>query len=324
MLHRTLLSALLLACPLPVLAAEDPLPSWHEGATKAAILDFVTATTTEGSPDFIPLAERIATFDNDGTLWTETPLYSQLFFVLDRIRAMAPDHPEWATTQPFKAVLDGDLEALAASGEEGIVALMAVTHAGMTSAAFTAIVEDWIATARHPGFGKPYTSLTYQPMQEVLDYLRNNGFQNWIVSGGGIDFMRPWTETVYGIPPDRVIGSQIDLTYQEGGQFLRQAGVHFNDDKADKPVGILRHIGRAPVIAFGNSDGDFAMLDYATSSEKRRLGVLIYHTDAAREAAYDRESPVGRLDRALTEAPARGWLVVDMKSDWATVFGSQK
>jgi len=248
-------------------------------------------------------------------------------FINDRIHEMAPDHPEWASEMPFKAVLEGDMAALGAAGEEGLVKLLAATHAGMTSTEFEAEVKDWLATARHPKFDRPYTDLVFQPMLEVLDYLRANDFQTWIVSGGGIDFMRPWTEAVYGIPPWQVIGSQIDVTYNDKDgppRFDRSAGIFFIDDKAGKPVGILRHIGREPVIAFGNSDGDYQMLEYVTAGDGPDLGLIVHHTDAVREYAYDRDSHVGTLARALDAAPAEGWQVIDMAKDWKVIYPFEK
>ena len=324
-MRRALILALVLATP--AFAQEDPLPSWNDGPTKQAIVDFVTAATTEGGPDFIAPGDRIATFDNDGTLWTEQPMYFQGMFVNDRIHELAPDHPEWASEMPFKAVLEGDMAALGAAGEEGLVKLLAATHAGMTSTEFEAEVKDWLATARHPKFDRPYTDLVFQPMLEVLDYLRANDFQTWIVSGGGIDFMRPWTEAVYGIPPWQVIGSQIDVTYNDRDgppRFDRSAGIFFIDDKAGKPVGILRHIGREPVIAFGNSDGDYQMLEYVTAGDGPDLGLIVHHTDAVREYAYDRDSHVGTLARALDAAPAEGWQVIDMAKDWKVIYPFEK
>ncbi len=321
---RSILLALLLAPP--AFAAQDPLPAWNDGPTKQAIIGFVTAATTEGGPGYIAPGDRIATFDNDGTLWSEQPLYFQGLFAIDTIRAMAPDHPEWATEMPYKAVLEGDMAALAQEGEEGLTRIIGATHAGMTNDEFQAMVSDWIATARHPTLQRPYTDLVFQPMLEVLDYLRDNDFQTWIVSGGGAEFMRPWAEAVYGIPPWQVIGSQIAVAYEdEGGapRFRRLPEVAFIDDKAGKPVGILRQIGRRPVIAFGNSDGDFQMLEYTTAGDGPDLALIVHHTDAIREFAYDRESHVGRLDRALDEAPERGWQVIDMARDWNVVYPFQ-
>jgi hypothetical protein len=303
--------------------AQDSLPSWNDGPAKKAIIDFVARTTTQGSPTFVPVPERIATFDNDGTLWTEHPMYTQLAFTLDRVKALAPKHPEWKQQQPFKAVLDGDLKAMAASGEQGFVKLMLETHAGMTTSEFEQIVSEWLATARHPRFHRPYTECVYQPMLELLAYLRASGFKTYIVSGGGIEFMRPWTEKVYGIPPEQVVGSSIKTKFEmRDGQpvLMRLPEVDFTDDKTGKPVGINKFIGRRPVAAFGNSDGDQQMLEWTAAGKGARFMLLVHHTDAAREYAYDRHSSIGHLDKALDEANARGWTVVDMKRDWKTVF----
>ena len=300
----------------------DPLPSWNEGTAKSAIIGFVESTTTEGTAGFVPPNERIATFDNDGTLWSEKPVYFQLLFAIDRVKELAPEHPEWKDKQPFKGVLEGDLKAVAATGEHGLLELVMATHAGMTTEEFEGIVENWLATARHPERDRPYTELVYQPMLEVLKYLKAHGFKTFITSGGGIEFMRPWVEEVYGIPPEQVIGSSIKVEFQErDGEpvLMRLPEIDFIDDKKDKPVGIHKFIGRRPIAAFGNSDGDFQMLQWATTGEGPRLGVIIHHTDPEREWAYDRDSHVGRLDRGLDEAAERGWIVVDMKSDWKTV-----
>ncbi len=304
-------------------AQSDPLPSWNDGAAKARILEFVRAVTVAGTPTFVPPAERIAVFDNDGTLWSEQPAYFQLLFALDRIKALAPKHPEWKTKQPFKAALEGDMKALAASGEHGLLELVMATHAGNTTQEFESIVKDWLATARHPRFKRPYTELVYQPMLELLAYLRSNGFKTFIVSGGGIEFMRPWVEKVYGVPPEQVVGSSIKVKYdvREGKPALvRLPAINFIDDKAGKPVGIHYHIGRQPIAAFGNSDGDFQMLEWTTSGPGARLGLVVHHTDAEREYAYDRKSPIGRLDRGLDEAGQRRWTVVDMKRDWKRIY----
>jgi phosphoserine phosphatase len=322
---RACLLAGLAALALPALAQEDPLPSWNDGAPKQAILDFVEAVTTEGGDQFLPPEELIAVFDNDGTLWTEQPMYFQGFFMLERLKEMAPEHPEWQTTEPFKSALAGDLKAVAAGGEKGLFELLAATHAGMDEAAFEQEVTDWADTAEHPRFHRLFTELVYQPMLEVMEHLRDNDFETWIVSGGGIDFMRPWTERVYGIPPDQVVGSQIEVKYQVVGEvpgFFREPKVAFIDDGPGKPVGILRHIGRKPVIAFGNSDGDYEMLQYTTGGGEPRphLAMIVHHTDAEREYAYDRDSHVGRLDRALDAAPDFGWILIDMKNDWATIY----
>jgi phosphoserine phosphatase len=310
-------------CAASLAAADDPLPSWNAGPAKAAIVEFVAAVTGEGTADFVPAEERIAVFDNDGTLWTEQPMYTQLAFALDRVKALAPQHPEWKTEQPFKAVLENDHKALAALGLEGAVKIVMATHAGTSTDEFAGIVRDWMQTARHPRFDRLYTDLAYQPMLELLAYLRANGFKTFIVSGGGIEFMRPWTEAVYGVPPEQVIGSAIKtkLEMRDGKPVLvRLPEVAFIDDKAGKPVGINTHIGRRPIAAFGNSDGDLDMLQWTTSAPGRRLGLIVRHDDADREYAYDRDSHVGRLDRALDMAPAEGWIVASMKSDWKVVF----
>jgi hypothetical protein len=301
----------------------DPLPSWNDGASRQAVVQFVTDVTTAGGPSFVPPAERIAVFDNDGTLWSEQPMYVQLAFVIDRVKAMAPQHPEWKKTQPFEGVLEGDLAAVAATGERGLVEMLMATHAGMTEAEFAKVASDWIATARHPKYGRPYTECVYQPMLELLAYLRASGFKTFIVSGGGIEFMRPWTGKVYGIPPEQVVGSSIKTKYElrdDGPVLVRQPGIDFIDDGPGKPVGIQEHIGRRPILAFGNSDGDEEMLEWTTIGHTPGLGLLVHHTDAEREAAYDRQSHFGKLDKALDEAPSRGWVVVDMKADWKRVF----
>jgi phosphoserine phosphatase len=309
-----------------VLAAvrAEPLPSWNDSESRHQIVAFVEAVTDPGSPDFVPAQERIAVFDNDGTLWSEQPVYVQLVFALDRVRALADENPGWRTTQPFQAALEGDIEALIAAGKPGLLELLMASHAGMTTTEFAAIVLDWIASARHPRFERPFTELVYQPMLELLDYLRDNGFQTWIVSGGGIEFMRPWAFEVYGVPPEQVIGSSIKTRFElrDGEPVLvRLPEVNFIDDKEGKPVAINQFIGRRPIAAFGNSDGDLQMLQWTTAGEGRRLGVILRHTDAGREWAYDRESHVGRLDKALDEADERGWVVVDMKEDWGRVYG---
>ena len=309
---------------LPVHAqAADPLPGWNDGPARARIVEFVETVTDPTHRSYVPPAERIAVFDNDGTLWSEQPMYVQLAFALDRVKAMAPQHPEWQTQQPFASLLKGDLAGALAGGEKAIAEIVMATHAGMTSEEFAAIVRDWLATARHFGTGRPYTGMVYQPMLELLAYLRANGFQTHIVSGGGIEFMRPWSEAVYGIPPEQVIGSSIRTKYEvrDGKPVLvRLPELDFIDDKAGKPVGIQQHIGRRPIIAFGNSDGDFEMLEWTTAGEGPRLGVIVHHDDAVREFAYDRKSHVGRLDRGLDEAGRRGWLLVSMKNDWRTIY----
>jgi phosphoglycolate phosphatase-like HAD superfamily hydrolase len=309
-------------------AQTDPLPSWNDGAVKKSITDFVARVTLEGGPDFVPVPERIATFDNDGTLWTEQPYYFQLAFALDRVKAMAPQHPEWKNKQPFKALLEGDKKALTAAGKDGVLQIIAATHAGMTVEDFTKTVIDWTATARHPRFNRPYTELIFQPMLELLSYLRANGFKTFIVSGGGIEFMRPWTERVYGIPPEQVVGSSGVVKFQTGAGgkpvLLKIAKIEFVDDGPGKPVGINRFIGRRPIFAFGNSDGDLQMLQWTVAGAGARFAGLVHHTDAEREYAYDRDSKVGKLDKALDEATAKGWAVVDMKQDWKRIFAFEK
>ena len=301
----------------------NPLPSWNDGATKQSILDFVAAVTREGSPDFVPPAERIATFDNDGTLWVEHPMYTQLAFALDRVKALAPQHPEWKDTQPFKAALEGDMKTLAETGEHGLTALLMATHPGMTTNEFQKIVVDWIATARDPRFKRPYTELAYLPMIELLGFLRASGFKTFIVSGGGIEFMRPWTERIYGVPPEQVVGSSIKTKFQmrDGRPELFRLGeINFIDDNVGKPVGINEYIGRRPIAAFGNSDGDLEMLQWTTMTGGCRLGLIVHHTDAEREYAYDRDTSFGRLDKALDAAAINKWTVVDMKNDWKRIF----
>ncbi len=298
-------------------ACADPLPSWNDGPAKSRIVAFVAAASA------IAADARIAVFDNDGTLWAEQPLYVQFMFVLDRIKALAPQHPEWKSQQPFKAVLANDLAGLQID-EKTVAQLLEATHAGMTTDAFAATVTNWIATARHPRFHLPYTDLVYQPMLELLHYLRANGFKTYIVSGGGVEFMRAFAQTIYGIPPEQVIGSTGVTKFQIGAdgkpELIKEPKVEFVDDGPGKPVGINKFIGRRPVFAFGNSDGDQQMLEWTAAGSGPRFEGLVHHTDAAREYAYDRTSKIGKLDKALDEANAKGWLVVDMKKDWRTVF----
>ena len=305
-------------------AQSDPLPSWNDTAPKAAIVSFVEKVSKQGSPDFVPEPERIAVFDNDGTLWVEHPMYTQLAFALERVKTLAPQHPEWKNVQPFKAALEGDMETLAASGEKSLLELIMVTHAGMTTSDFQKVVTDWISTARDPRFKRPYTELVYQPMVELLSYLRANGFKTFIVSGGGVEFMRPWTEKAYGVPPEQVIGSSIKTQFKmqdDTPTLYRLPEVNFIDDKAGKPVGINQEIGRRPIAAFGNSDGDLEMLQWTTmGGAPARLGMLVHHTDAEREYAYDRKTEFGRLDKALDAAAITGWTVIDMKADWKQIF----
>ena len=318
---------LILIASIHARAERDPLASWNDGTAKQAIVDFVAAVTDKGGSDYVPPAERIAVFDNDGTLWSEKPAYFQLLFAIDRIKALASQHPEWKTQQPFKAVLENDIKALAASGEKGLIELVMASHAGMTTDEFEQIVTDWLATARHPKFKRPYTDLVFQPMLELLAHLRANGFKTFIVSGGGIEFMRPFTEKVYGIPPEQVIGSSIKTKFEmRNGRpvLVREPEIFFIDDKAGKPVGIQKFIGRRPMAAFGNSDGDLQMLQWTAAGSGKRLMLIVHHTDAEREWAYDRKSPIGRLDKALDEANARGWTVVDMKKDWKVIYPFEK
>lgn len=316
-----LLTAIL--APINMAHAADALPSWNDGPTKKAIITFVEKVTDKGSPDYVPPADRIAVFDNDGNLWAEKPVYFQLLFAIDRVRALAPKHPEWQNEQPFKAAIEGDVKTLLASGKEGLLKLIAASHAGMSASEFRETVADWVETARHPRFDKKYTELVYQPMLQLLDYLRSNGFTTYIVSGGGIEFLRTWSERVYGIPPAQVIGSSIQTEYDvvDGPPILfRLPKTNFINDKAGKPIGINQHIGKRPIFASGNSDGDFEMLEWVTSGDGARFGLILHHTDVDREYAYDRESHVGRLDKALDEAADRGWTVIDMKNDWKEVF----
>jgi phosphoglycolate phosphatase-like HAD superfamily hydrolase len=311
------------AAPLP-----DPLPSWNDGAVKKSITDFVARLTMQGTADFVPPELRIATFDNDGTLWCEQPIYVQVVYAVDELKRMAPQHPEWKIKQPFKALLDNDKRALAEAGEKGLPDVVMATHSDMTVEDFSKTVLDWIATAQHPRFKRPYTDLVYQPMIEVLGYLRANGFTTFIVSGGGIEFMRPWTEKTYGIPPQQIVGSSGVVKFEMGADgkpvLMKLPKIEFVDDGPGKPVGINRFIGRQPIFAFGNSDGDQQMLEWTAAGAGARFMGLVHHTDAVREYAYDRQSPVGRLDKALNEANAKGWTVVDMKRDWNKVFAFQQ
>lgn len=303
--------------------AAGPLPSWKDGKAKQAIVAFVEKVTQEGAPDFVPVAERVAVFDNDGTLWAEQPMYFQASFIFDRIKQLAPQHPEWSEEEPFASVLKGDVKAALAGGEKALLEMAMATHAGMTTEEFERIVSDWITTAKHPETGKLYTEMVYQPMLEVLAYLRANGFKTFIVSGGGIEFMRPWTEKVYGVPPEQVVGSSIKTKFElRDGKpvIVRLPELNFIDDKAGKPVGIQQHIGRRPIMAFGNSDGDFQMLEWTTSGEGARFGLIVHHDDAEREWAYDRDSHIGKLDKGLDEGAKRGWTILSMKGEWGTVF----
>ena len=323
---RAALAVLCLAWSAVTAADVEPLPSWKDTETRRVIVEFVAAVTDPTGRNHLPPAQRIAVFDNDGTLWSEQPAYFQLLFALDRVRALAPGHPEWKTTQPFKAALEGDMAALAAGGEHALLELVMASHAGNTTDEFRSIVREWLATARHPTLGRPYTELVFQPMLELLAYLRANDFKTFIVSGGGIEFLRVFAEDVYGIPPEQVVGSSIRTKYEvrDGRPVLvRLPEIDFIDDKAGKPVGINRHIGRRPILAFGNSDGDFEMLEWTTAGDGPRLGLLLHHDDGQREFAYDRKSAAGRLDRGLDEAARRGWVLVSMKSDWRAVHPPQ-
>jgi haloacid dehalogenase-like hydrolase len=329
--QRTYIAAALvsaLAFTTTLAHAQDPLPSWNDGKTKQSITDFVAKVTKEGSPDFVPPPERIATFDNDGTLWCEQPMYFQLFFALDRVKTLAPQHPEWKTKEPFASLLKGDVKGALAGGEHAILEIIVATHAGMTTAEFEKIVADWIATAKHPKFKRPYTECIYQPMVELLAYLRANGFKTFIVSGGGIEFMRPWTEKVYGVPPEQVVGSSIKTKYEmRGGKpvLMRLPEMNFIDDKAGKPVGINSHIGRRPIAAFGNSDGDQQMLEWTQAGSGARLMMLVHHDDAVREFAYGAASKIGTFSDALmAEAKKNSWIVISMKDDWKKIFAFEK
>ncbi len=303
--------------------SSDPLPSWNEGRAKQAIVQFVDQVTEKNSPHFVAPEARIATFDNDGTLWAEQPMYFQFLFALDRVKALQSQHPEWKTKQPFASLLAGDVNAALAGGEKAILDIMMATHAGMSTEAFEQIVKDWMATARHPVTQRPYTQMVYQPMLELLSYLRAHGFKTFIVSGGGVEFMRPWVEAVYGIPPEQVIGSSINTRFEMRANepvLLRLPALNFMNDKQGKPIAINRHIGRRPIAAFGNSDGDLQMLQWTTAGSGLRFALYVHHTDAQREWAYDRNSSIGGLDKGLDEAKANGWIVVSMKRDWNRIY----
>ncbi len=307
--------------------AQDPLPSWNAGPAKKAILEFVAEVTNEKGGQYVEPAERIATFDNDGTLWVESPMYTQVLFAFERVKELAPQHPEWKTTQPFKALLEGDMKTVGAAGMKGLMEILMATHSGMTADEFEQEVTAWLATTKQKKFDRLYTELIYQPQLELLDYLRANGFKTFIVSGGGIAFMRTFSEKAYGIPPEQVVGSSVVTEFQvKDGKpaLVRQPKLNFNNDKAGKPVGIYQHIGHRPILAFGNSDSDIQMVEYTMAGEGRRLGLFVHHTDEEREYAYDRKSHVGTLDKALDQAAAKGWIIVDMKQDWKQIFPSKK
>ena len=325
--YRIILGLLLLCfASLSYARSGDPLPSWNNTAHKAAIIEFVKSVTKKGGADFVPVAERIATFDNDGTLWSEQPI-AQLIFAFDRVKAEAPKHPEWKDTEPFKSVLNDDMKGVMATGEQGLMTLIMASHTGMSVEEFSQIAENWLTTAKHPKSNRLYTELVYQPMLELLSYLRANGFKTYVVSGGGIEFMRVWMEEVYGIPPEQVIGSSIKTKFElvDGKPvLLRLPELDFNDDKGGKPVAIQKLIGRKPIAAFGNSDGDLQMLQWTSSNQRPHFALIVHHTDAEREVAYDRDSAIGRLDKALDEANQQGWTVVDMKQDWKRVFPFEK
>ena len=301
----------------------DPLPSWNDGKAKQTLMQFVEDVTQEGGPHYVPPAARIATFDNDGTLWVEYPMYTQVLFAFERVKELAPKHPEWKTKQPFKALLEGDMKTVGASGMQGLMEIILATHSGMTATEFAEEAGRWLRTTQHPKFKRPYVEAVYQPQLELLEYLRANVFKTFIVSGGGIAFIRPITEEAYGIPPEQVVGSSVVSDYQvkDGkAELVRLPKINFVNDKAGKPVGIDQHIGRRPILAFGNSDSDRQMIEYTTAGEGRRLGLFVHHTDAEREFAYDRQSHLGTLDQVLDQAASRGWIIVDMKNDWKTVF----
>ena len=322
---RSLVFAALAACLCgPVLA--DPLPSWSDSDRKSAIIAFVDGVTDPASDMYVTPADRIATFDNDGTLWAEQPIYFQLFYALDRLRERAETDPSILTTDALRAGAAGDMDALLATGHDGLLEVLNATHSGMSVEDFQADVSAWLTTARHPQTGMAYDAMLYQPMLELLRYLRDHDFQTWIVSGGGVHFIRAFAAEAYNIPPEQVLGSAMETTYEvvDGqGVVLKAPGFAFVDDKAGKPVGIDSRIGKRPILVGGNSDGDFEMLEYGDGGDGPFLGLIVHHTDPDREFAYDRDSAVGKLDRGLDEADARGWLLIDMAGDWETVWPSQ-
>lgn len=308
-------------------ADDDPLPSWNEGNAKQSIIDFITKTTKEGSADFVPVSDRIACFDNDGTLWTEMPLPVQLYFVIDRIKKMSSQHPEWNNQQPYKGILEDDLKSAFAEGDKAMLELIMTTHGGMTTDEFDKIVKDWMVTATHPETGRHFNEMVYQPMLELLNYLRENGYKTFIVSGGGIDFMRVWAEQVYGVPPYQVVGSSTKVKYDTSGTkpvLFKLPELNFNDDKLNKPVGIHEHIGMRPVFTAGNSDGDYGMMQYTSTGSGPRFGMYVHHTDSVREYSYDRQSALAKLDKGLEDALKYNWLIVDMKNDWKKIYPFDK
>lgn len=325
-LRRALMAALVVLA-IPATALADPLPSWNDGDTKKAITTFVESVTREGSPDFVAEGERIATFDNDGTLWAEQPVYFQLLYAIDQVKKMAPDHPEWKSQEPFASVIKGDMKSVIASGKQGLMKIIAATHANMTAEEFQANVASWLKTARHPKTDKPFNEMVYKPMLELMDYLRANGFKTFIVSGGGVDFMRVFAEETYGIPPDQVVGSSLKAKYEvHNGKpaIIKLPEINLIDDKEGKPVGIHQYIGQRPIFVAGNSDGDYQMLEWATSGDGPRFGLILHHTDAKREWAYDRKSHIGQLNKGLDDAKEKGWTVIDMQKDWKVVFPFDK
>jgi hypothetical protein len=308
-------------------ASSDPLPSWNEGPSKKAIIDFVNKTTQEGGSEFIPISDRIACFDNDGTLWCEQPIVFQVYFAFDRIKMLAPQHPEWKTTQPFKAILEGDMNTALAGGDKALMQILAATHTGMTTEEFEKIVKDWMATAKHPLTGRHYNEMIYQPMVELLKYLRANGYKTFIVSGGGVDFMRCWTEQAYGIPPYQVVGSSGKLKYDTTGKkpvLIKLPELNFIDNAEGKVIGIYQYIGKRPVFTAGNSDGDYAMMQWTCTGSGPRFGMFVHHTDAVREYAYDRHVSNGQLEKGLDDAKKYNWLIVDMKNDWKVIYPPEK
>ena len=321
----SLLTIVLLSwsCSEQTTNSSDPLPSWNDGSSKQSIMDFVNDVTNETSPDYVKPEDRIATFDNDGTLWSEQPYYFQFQFAFDRVKEIAPEHPEWNDNPLFKAALENDMETVMKSGMKGLMEIIMTTHAGMTTDEFAQIVKEWINTAKHPKTKRLYKEMVFQPMLELLDYLRANGFKTYIVSGGGIEFMRPWTEEVYGIPAEQVIGSSIKAKFEmRDGQpvLVKLPELDFFDDKEGKPVAINKFIGKRPIAAFGNSDGDLQMLQWTAAGDGKRFMLYVHHTDAKREWAYDRESHIGGLNKGLDEANEKGWTVVDMKNDWRKIY----